>query len=248
MAANYAPHYLLKLGGLMGPERWSIGLRLSIPGASQPEARAKVCDAMTEVVEGHARTFMTALRPYMIPAVTWDFLSCNHIGNDGRYTLDESFERYVTPVAGTGSTSTWCGPDVAIVATLTTARQRGYASKGRVYLPLQAALSLTASGSDFGDIQGLVRSTVGTATAGFLSELNDLQTDLATNDPTIAGAEPIVGVFSPGTGKKQDMTQEGHWERVTGVRIGAQPDTQRRRVNKQPDLWDTNSTTYGVTG
>jgi hypothetical protein len=134
-----------------------------------------------------------------------------------------------------------------VAATLVTARQRGYASKGRVYLPLQAALSLTATtGPDFGDIGTSVRQTIGQATAGFLNELNDLQTDLATNNPTLAGAEPRVGVFSPGTGKKQDMTKEGHWEAVTGVRIGAQPDTQRRRVNKQADLWDMTSTTYPV--
>jgi hypothetical protein len=126
---------------------------------------------------------------------------------------------------------------------------RGYASKGRVFLPLQCDLSLTAtSGPDFGDISTTKRATIGTALAALLSELNDLQTDIATNDPTLAGAEPRVGVFSPGTGKKQDMTQQGHWERVTGVRIGAQPDTQRRRVNKQADLWDASSTTYGVSG
>lgn len=248
MPANYAPHYLLRLGGAMGPERWSVGLRCQVAGTGDPGMRAKVCKAMTEVVEGHARTFWTSLKPYMIPAVTWDYLSCNHIGNDGKYSLDQSFERYVTAVAGSGTTSNWMGPDVAIVATLVTARQRGYASKGRIYLPLQVGLNLTATGSDFGDIQTTARSTIGTAVAGFLSELNDLQTDLATNDPTIAGAEPVVGVFSPGTGKKQDMTQEGHWERVTGVRIGAQPDTQRRRVNKQADLWDAGSTTYGVSG
>lgn len=246
MALNYTPHYLLRLGGQMGPERWSIGLRLD---SNQDQLLvAQFSEAMTEVVESHARTLFNVLRQYMVPAVTWDYISCNQIGRDGKYTQAQSYERYVTPIPGTSNTTSWCGPDAAVVVTLLTDKQRGYASKGRVYLPLQASLTLVTTGSDFGDINASIRGTIGTAFAAFCTELNDLGTDLTTNNPALVGSSVFVGVYSPGTGKKQDMTKPGEYQLVRAVRVGAQLDTQRRRLNKQPDLWDTTTTSYPVAG
>jgi hypothetical protein len=55
-------------------------------------------------------------------------------------------------------------------------------------------------------------------------------------------------VFSPGTGKEQPRDIPGVWHPITKVRVGAQPDTQRRRINKLADLWAGDSVEYDVSG
>jgi hypothetical protein len=255
---NYTPHFLLRLGGQYGPEAWSIGLRMEVGGINfdnplVPGNRGgaeTISQAMTEVVETHARTFFTAVRNLMDPGVNWQTISCNRIARSGKYALPVSFERTVTPVAGTGN-GNWGGPDVAVAATHLTDVTRGWASKGRVYLPLNRISFTGTVGPTYGNIQSSEQAIIGTAWAAFLGELNDLAVDLNTN---IAGYNGYVvtgtrvGVFSPGTGKEQPRDIPGVWREVTGVRIGSQPDTQRRRVNKVKDLWGTNSVTYAVAG
>lgn len=254
---NYTPHFLLRLGGPYGPEKWSVGLRMEIGGVNfdhplipgNGDLVAIVSEAMTEVVETHAREFFMAVKSHMVQGVAWDTISCNRIGRNGKYVRAVSFERNVSPVEGM-ATSPWAGPDAAVgVAHLTEVR-RGWANKGRVYLPINAFGLTTTAGPLWGAIPSGIRNTIGTAWAAFLSELNDLAVDLNTN---IAGQAGVVvtgtrvGVFSPGTGKEQPRDQPGVWHPITGVRVGAQPDTQRRRLNKQADLWEPASPTYTVT-
>lgn len=243
MALNYSPHYLLRLGGAFGPERWSFGLRLEIGGIGFQDETSQ---AVVETVENHARTLFNALRTYMHPAVNWDWLSCNHIGSDGKYTSSVSHETFVTPVVGTGTSNNWKGPDASLAVSLLTAQKRGYASKGRIYLPTGCLQLTETNGPDYGDVSPSMRNLIGPAVAIFIGEINDLGTDLATNNPQLVGRVPRVCIFSPGTGKKQDMTKPGAYHDVTAVRVGAQLDTQRRRLNKQADLWDQTATTVQV--
>jgi hypothetical protein len=218
-----------------------------IPGDNN--ATYTISEAMTEVVENHARTFWTAVKSYMETRVTWDYISCNRIARTGRYAAPVSFERTVTPVVGTGG-SGWLGPDASIGVSHLTAVRRGWASKGRVYLPLNCVSLSNPANNQYGSITPGTRNAIGSAWAAFLVEMNDLAVDLNTN---IAGSGGLVvtgtrvGVFSPGTGKEQPRNVPGVWHAITGVRVGAQPDTQRRRLNKQPDLWDAGSNTYPVT-
>lgn len=253
---NYTPHFLVRLGGQYGPEAWSIGLRTEIGGVNfdhplipgNADEVAIVSEAMTEVVELHARTFFTAVKAYMHAGVKWQTISCNRIARTGKYARPVSYEREVTPVTGTGSAK-WAGPDVALAVTHLTDVSRGWASKGRVYLPLNCFGWEEQVGPQYGNIQSSETSAIGQAWATFLAEMNDLAVDLNTN---IAGRDGIVitgtrvGVFSPGTGKEQPRDIPGVWRPVTGVRVGMQPDTQRRRVNKVKDLWGTYSQTWPV--
>lgn len=255
---NYTPHFLLRLSGQYGPEAWSIGLRMEVGGVNfdnpvipgDGNIIATISEAMTEVVETHARTFFTATKAFMHTGVKWGAISCNRIARSGRYQLPVSFERQVTPVVGTG-TSKWAGPDVALAVTHLTDVSRGWASKGRVYLPFNCFGWEEQVGPQYGNIQSSETSAIGNNWATFLGELNDLGVDLNTN---IAGKDGIVvsgtrvGVFSPGMGTEQPRDIPGVWRPVTAVRVGMQPDTQRRRVNKVKDLWGTYSQTWAVSG
>jgi hypothetical protein len=217
-----------------------------IPGNA--DTVAVVSQAMTEVVETHARAFFTAVKAHMHTGVSWDTISCNRIGRDGKYARPLSYERKVTPVTGTGTTK-WLGPDVALVATHLTDVSRGWASKGRVYLPMNCLGLTGTNGALYGSIQETETDLIGSSWRNFLGQLNDLAVDLNVN---IAGADGIVvsgtrvGVFSPGTGKEQPRDIPGVWHPVTGVRMGQQPDTQRRRINKLADLWGTVTETFQV--
>jgi hypothetical protein len=83
------------------------------------------------------------------------------------------------------------------------------------------------------------RASYANAFVDLLESINDLGFETS-------GLDVQVCVFSPGTGKKQDPNTPGEYRPVTAIRIGAQPDTQRRRINKQPDLWSAGSQTYPV--
>jgi hypothetical protein len=214
---------------------------MQLAGIEGDDWIARLSDKMVSVVEGHAREYFTAIRTHMHPGTDWDYLSCNRIGQDGKYVLASSHEAYVTPVAGTGVAANWRGPDVSVAVTLLTAQQRGYASKGRIFLPTTCIQLKSTVGPDYGDLEDATRNTLGSATASFISNLNALGVDLATPPDQVVGISSAVCVFSPGTGKKQDMTKPGAFHPVTQVRVGAQPDTQRRRLNKQSDLWDAAS-------
>lgn len=250
MAANYSTHHLLRFGGQYGPETWSCGLRMAVSGKRPTETDLEVSQLLLPSRAGAVRKFWNAVRSYAVPGVALSWVSLNHIGRDGKYTSDVSVDEHFTAIQGNGSATNWCGPDVAVGVTLLTAAERGYASKGRIFLPLNSNLTLNGTlGPEFGNMSAANRDLVANAMATLCRDLNDAEYVFGGEVyPPVTWLNPRVGVFSPGTGKKQDMSSPGAWRAVTGVRVGGQLDTQRRRINQQPDLWAINSATVAVSG
>jgi hypothetical protein len=153
--ANYTPHQYLRIGGDYGPEEWSVGLRLQVTVTNLDlvwEALASILQGKVpdptndnEAVSAYiavkaeplVRTWFTAIGRMILPDVNVSYISVNHIGRDGKYTSESSIRNdFASPVNGIAQSSTaWLGPDAAMAVTLLTGAKRGYASKGRIYLP-----------------------------------------------------------------------------------------------------------------
>lgn len=248
MVANYAPHHLLRFGGAYGAETWSCGLRMAVSGKRPTESDYEVAQLLLPSRAGAVRKWWAGVKSYVATGVTLSWVSLNHIGNDGKYSSDQTNEEFFTPIQGQAPSGTFHGPDVAVAATLLSSADRGYASKGRIYLPCNSGLSMTTSaGATFGQISTAATNAIGTATAALITDLNNNEYVFGGEVyPPVTFFVPRVGIFSPGTGKKQPAGEQGAWRPVVGVRVGGQPDTQRRRINKSPDLWSSGSVTFDV--
>jgi hypothetical protein len=120
---------------------------------------------------------------------------------------------YTTPISG-GSGGSWFPPQISLVATLTTARVRGYGSKGRMFLP----------GINFPiDANGKMGSTEATSIKdGMKTFLDGVNTAFSSDYEVVLNSALSAGI--PG--------HPALMEPVTGVRIGNVYDTQRRRRNQ----------------
>lgn len=242
MVANYTPHQYFRFGGPWGNEGWSCGLRLQVT-APLFDNDVQVSEALAQRLETPVKDWFNLVKGRVANGAGLSWLSVNHIGRDGKYTSRQSVTREFTAVMGTGGGTLGApfpGPDVAMVATLVTDVRRGYANKGRVYLPHTCTPISSSTGPTFGTWTSADREQLATQFAGFLAAVND------AGSIGVPSMDVSVCVFSPGTGKFQDQSKQGDYHPVTGVRIGLQPDTQRRRLNKQPDMWGSGVTTHNV--
>lgn len=245
---NYAPHFLFRFGGAFGSEEWSCGLRIRITpyGDETGSILDEVAQSFLVASLPAYQTFANAIAPFIQQRVTFTYSSMNHISRSGKYTSPNSHTLTLgTAISGAGSAN-WTGPDAAVAVTLLTQVQRGYASKGRIYLPLSVFSLNTSSGPEWGTITSANRVTIANATAAFLSALNNLGAEMATATPSVIGASCAVCVFSPGTGQRQSPASPGEYRPVTRVRVGGQLDVQQRRLNKVDDLWLSTSSSVTV--
>jgi hypothetical protein len=240
---NYAPHFLFRFGGKYGSEEWSCGLRIRITpyGDGTGSDLDNVSASFLDAVQPKITVFGNAIKSHMALGVDMSIMSMNHISRTGKYTRPVSWNAAITqPIQGV-STTGWAGPDGALAVTLLTDVSRGYAAKGRIYLPLNVFTLTTTAGPEWGTVSASNRQSIATATATFLSEINNLGLEMAGASPGVIGASCAVGVFSPGTGKKQNPTVPGEYRTVRAVRVGGQLDVQQRRLNKVDDLWLSSS-------
>lgn len=131
--------------------------------------------------------------------------------SDPNYT---KYSYYATPISGTSTDTVHLPPQIALVATLTSAKARGYGSKGRMYLPgVNAVLDATAH------ISGTTTTAIATNLKTFFDAINahaDVPLNAVLNAAASTGATPHDAEFWP----------------VTGVKVGNVYDTQRRRRNQ----------------
>lgn len=129
---------------------------------------------------------------------------------DGRYASDDQpFVREVNPPKLGGSAGPYV-PQASMVVTLETAKRRGLAHEGRFYMPpttLQAGAN--------GQIVAGDQDALGAAVKNFLAALND--------------------VLSPSYVVVASSVRGGAINAVTGIRVGAVIDTQRRRRKNIPE-------------
>lgn len=212
-------------------ERWQFGLRLSDGGVSN--------QVTAEAISDDVEAWWRGAAPYVVG--TDDFKSTDshrltelkvaRIQPDGTYPdADPSYSHfYLPPILGQVVHSAWELPQATIAATLTTALPRGYASKGRIYLPPSYLYSPQAD--------GLVTAAVALQIANSVKKLIN-----AINANTVVGN---VMIYSKGKGVptynsarnriEYSWPNPGASQVVTGVRIGRVVDTQRRRRRSLPE-------------
>lgn len=195
---------LVMSGPLYTLERWSMSLSLMRDFAPTAEAPTEVPQGVITAVE----TFIGS--SIMDNAVQLDLIKLNEIGTDGRYVNQSEtvlFD-YTTPITATGNAN--IPPQTAIVATLRTAKARGLANSGRIFLPCPAF----TPGVD-GRITAANAVTIANQVTTFLSDLN------------AAMPEWRVCVASD--------VREGDFNAVTHVEVGRTYDTVRSRRTSLPE-------------
>lgn len=203
-AIVFEPHVLLRWGGTLGDDTWSCGLRIRLPG-SVPGARTAWAQAhLNDLVDVVRDWYMEPLS-YHNALSTLGWVKCNAIAANGRYE-DPGVTNLVElqpPV-----TLAWqrVAPQLAWAVTLRTAKKRGRAHAGRIYVPTAQSL-VQANGT----VDTARCAELAATAATFVAAVGDVDTFL---DGT------WVGVFSP-----IDATVE----RVRSIDVGNVLDTQQRR-------------------
>lgn len=199
-----APHtYVTWFGdAFSGAEEWQVGLRLAQPFTVPTTAQLQALDAAFATLVGANVAFPTGRRYLGLKVAPQDV--------NGRYPDGVDAVEYLRPVPvnGAGGTSY---PQIALVLSLRTARSRGYASNGRMYLP--SAHPIVAGD---GLISAANASNSAAGGAAFIGAVNDVGLGVASVMSTV------------GTGRV---------EAITGVRVGRVMDTQRRRRNQLPESY-----------
>lgn len=220
------PHALVSVigSGSSSLETWSFGLRL-VPASVGPQALA---DQLKPIV---AAWFGAAGMAFSSEVKLTEIKVAN-IEEDGHYPPDgvaaSSF--VVPPLAGTyavGGAQQYLLPQSSLAITLTTAKPRGFASKGRIYLPPQGIV-LVAGQLQISHAQG------------FADQVRTLVQNI--NSAPLAGNVAVMskgkGEFTVNSAGKKIWTfpHVGTHELVTGVRCGRVIDTQRRRRRSIPEV------------
>lgn len=190
--------------GWGGQEIWQVGLRLD--GTDTP---------LTMQLEGLDAAMATLLGD---PGVGFP-TACRYLGLkvapqdvNGRYPDGSDAVEYLRPSPLTGS---WTEgyPQIALVISWRTARSRGYASNGRMYLP-----SANKPASSTGRIPPAEADSAATAGAAFIAAVNSADLGAASVMSTVGA---------------------GRIEAITDVRVGGVMDTQRRRRNQITEEYST---------
>lgn len=215
-------HVLAVWGGtLPGGEIWSCGLRLASTG-SGASAPVPTQPDLIAWLEGSAKDavakFHSAATTHLGMGAKLTYLKMNVIGLDGRYEEEGETHEYVWSTPPFGNSNSFVHPtQVALVVSLTTDFTRGYAHRGRFYLPLPSiGVSATTGLIPVVDAQDVANSA-----ATFITELAD--------QPGIDTTDMKVAVMS--------KANTGRTNYVTGVDVGLALDTQRRRRNQLPEAY-----------
>lgn len=194
------PHqYVTFIGdGWAGTEIWQFGLRLrgGLVTPTDAQMAALATAGANLIKQNGACQFTNRIRLTSVKHARIDV--------DGKYFPAFDAEEYFLPTPAVGmSTTAHLLPQSTHVVSLTTDRNRGFASRGRIFPPPQS-LNLDPDGR------------VPAATAEF-------QRDLYKSFFQAVNAVGIgtIGIFS--------AVGQGTTRTVTGVRVGRVVDTQRRR-------------------
>jgi hypothetical protein len=196
------PHsYVTFLGDAYGQqEEWQVGLRLD--GTTEPD------DAQLEAL-ATAFVLMVNTPGARLPQ-SHRFIGVKWAPQDvnGEYGPDGQSREWFrpNPFVGAGGIAY---PQIACVISFRTARARGYASNGRMYLP-----SANPIGQNTGQMGATDGEAVRDAAVTFLTAVN------------------AVGL---GDAAVMSTVGAGRIERITGVRVGLVLDTQRRRRGSLPE-------------
>jgi len=216
-------HVLAQWGGpLPGGEIWSNSIRLA-GDETGPTATVPTQGEIIAWLEGPAKDAVKKF--HQTPGVGINaackltYMKMNVVDMDGHYVEQTTHEYVFSPVVNGGSSAYLHPNQCTLVVSTLTQYERGYAHRGRFYLPSCAKqVDATTGGITTGEA-GLVA----TAAALFLSELHDQP-----------GPEPLLSdmhvcvMSNRGTGATN---------RITAVEVGTVIDTQRRRRNAMLEVY-----------
>lgn len=208
-------------GSLPGGEIWSNSLRLAADHTGDNPIGVWTWQQLQDWLDGELKDEVEAWHTNPQAMIQYncrlEYLKLNYINMAGHYVDPNTHEYvYATPPHG-GSTAAPHPNQIALVVSLTTGLQRGYAHRGRFYSPMPT----TTVQSD-GLIGTGPAGDIATAAAAFLTAVNDTPGLDNTSSPNVC-------VMS--------KHGQGATHIVTGVEIGRALDTQRRRRRELPESY-----------
>lgn len=220
---TYPRHWLFSFGGdlLGGAEIWSNNIRFAIP-EGQTEGVVDEGDMLADLMKDLQSRFTLAVPQGGLgygTGVRLKWGKFNEIDAAGHYA-DQNNTRVLdlpSPVPGIGQ-SLGTIPQLALAVSWGTARQRGLASRGRIYIPMPAVTTSGASGR----VLAATAQSIATNWAMLLEEFNDWAT---SPDLTEMTAHVVSNVG------------EGAKEQITTVRVGDVLDTMRSRRNALVEVY-----------
>lgn len=222
MAKAYAHKFVrVTISGTMhnAAEQWSTGFQMGSPTVDMTDAAAPGAQSIANAWSA----FWTASANKFSYQYFSKQVKCALINTDGSTDLDSiDYYDYPAPVAGGYSTAGPLPPQITLAATLTSDRQRGLASKGRMYLPGISEPVEAATGK----IATTFQSTLATNFKAFLDSVN---TAAGTSGKLVLASAGHKG--APPAPGEQPLYAGGVTAWVTGCRVGNVYDTQRRRRN-----------------
>jgi hypothetical protein len=197
-------------------EGGQVGIRFDSPVTAATQAMVTACGPAVE-------TFWLSAGAQIPTPYVLRYLRLAVIGPDGHYPPNTfSFDHIYPNGVNTTNASTPLPLQVASVATFTTERPRGQASRGRIYLP-PLAVPLSSTGR-------WTATQVDARATAVATMLQSLDTALANPG---GGLPAIAAVFSKGT----VSNGAGLRSFIRGVKIGTRPDVQRRRAKSMQEIY-----------
>lgn len=224
----YPDHYLLSFGGgLRVTEIWNMNIRFrssNVITADEQQAEAVRIKPLIQAWGADPNALWTN-------AVTLSYVKFNRIGPDGEYHDTGVTHRVDFAPVAMGTTASVVPNQISLVLSWMTNIQRGIASKGRVFQPIPAI--------------GTVATTGRMATSLCLAAANAAATFLNAVNYVSGGITPYdleANVVSRGKKLSGGGYGDGASQRITQVRVGDVPDTQRRRRNALPEVYTLSTT------
>lgn len=227
---TYQRHWLLSWGGTLGngSDVWANNVRMMNPETGSSDDLSG--DAMERLLDDFVvdiRNLFADARSFIPSAVECQWVKFNEIGPDGRYV--DSTTTHVRFLEGSqrfkGVSSASVPTFQSVAVTTTTDRQRGPASKGRLFIP-QCIAPVLATGR-------LDPSAQANAAAAYAKFLTDLGNESGVDTRAIA---PFV---------VSNVGNPGPAERITGVRVGDVPDVIRRRKSAMTEKYVSSPVSTG---
>lgn|SRR5215471_1594011 len=208
-------------GSLPGGEIWTNSLRMAGSNTGDDPLGVLTWQELEDWLHSDLKDKIEAWhsnpQAYIQYNCRLEYAKINYVNMAGHYVDPNTHEHvYATPPHG-GSTAAPHPNQIALVVSLTTGLQRGYAHRGRFYSPMP-----TTTVQADGLIGTQPAGEIAAAAAAFLTAVNDTP---GTDFPP----DPNVCVMS--------KHGSGATHVVTGVEIGRALDTQKRRRRELPEAY-----------
>lgn len=206
-------HFKLTFGGNIREDidEWTTGIRIAPSSIGTVVDWASTTQQLGVRMVPIVTAFWNAIRSSVSSGMDFRWIKLAPIGTDGKYIpgVDPYIYDLETPNSG-GRGGDSSGPQASIVLSLRTNRNRGPATKGRMYLPLSGALP---RGNTFKLPTSIIKTTV-EAGQTFIRALE------LNHEGSIFAPFIMSGIGS------------GAINAINFVLVGDMLDTQRRRRNK----------------